>query len=232
MVEREQLGGIQLYTSLRRVVGTGLLFEKDPGPFLDGKQRGDCLQAAIAAACTGAAVRIDDGVPYLAAAKQGAPVDLVVDDKGRADTVIDVDDAKIPVPFPVLPLLGQRQHDAVVIHHHLATQPLLQQVLELDRRMPGCLRHGLRYPGRRVDLTVYRQGQPDRQSLVAALVLVVVRFNQVQQLIGGLWGNLLVAELTQRGDQVIHQDALQMGGADIEAKNGPPGRWQCGSCRH
>lgn len=82
MVECEQLGRIQLHPRQRRVVGTGLLLEKHPGPFFDGKQRGDRLQAAVAAAGTGAAVRVDDGVAYLAAAKQGAPIDLAVDDKG------------------------------------------------------------------------------------------------------------------------------------------------------
>ncbi|MNI19616.1 hypothetical protein D3C73_730580 [compost metagenome] len=220
MVEREQLGRVELPARRRRVVGTGLLLEKDPCPLLDGKQRGDRLQAAIAAAGTGAAVRVDDGVAYLAAAKEGAPVDLAVDDKGGADAVVDVDDAKISVSFPALPLLGQRQHDAVVVHHHLAAEALLQQILELDRRVPGGLRHGLRHPGGRVDLAVYRQRQPDRQPLMAALVLVVVRFNQAQQLIGGLRGYLLGAELIQRGDQVVHQYALQAGGADVEAEDG------------
>ncbi|MNG86218.1 hypothetical protein D3C79_449950 [compost metagenome] len=221
MVEREQLGRVELPARRRRVVGAGLLLEKDPGPLLDGKQRGDRLQAAVAATGTGAAVRVDDGVAYLAAAKQGAPVDLAVDDEGGADAVVDVDDAKIPAAFPALPLLGQRQHDAVVVHHHLAAEALLQQVLELDRRVPGGLRHGLGDPGGRVDLAVYRQRQPDHQSLVAALVLVVVRLDQAQQLIRGLRRYLLAAELIQRGDQVVHQYALQAGGADVEAEDGP-----------
>ncbi len=57
--------------------------------------------------------------------------------------------------------------------------------------MPGGLRHGLRHPAGRVDLTVYRNGQPDRQPLVAALVLVVAGLDQAQQLVRGLRRNFL-----------------------------------------
>ncbi|MNI64738.1 hypothetical protein D3C73_1202000 [compost metagenome] len=86
--------------------------------------------------------------------------------------------------------------------------------------MPGGLRHGLGDPTGWVDLTMYREREPNRQSLVAPLVLVVAGFDETQQFIRGLRGYLLAAELTQRGDHTVHQDALQAGGADVEAEDG------------
>ena len=51
----------------------------------------------------------------LTAAIQTAAPDVVVDDEGGTNPVIDVNDAEIAVCRRVLPLLRQRQHHAVIV---------------------------------------------------------------------------------------------------------------------
>ena len=93
----------------------------------------------------------------LTAAKQAAPVNLLVNHERGSYTVIDVNHAKVLQISVILPLFRQPQHHAVVIQQNLGLQTFFQQVFYLYRTFPRGLWHALRYPGQRVDLAVDRQ---------------------------------------------------------------------------